>query len=86
MIFRNSGVSSELFGSIYFFISFYLVVKHRLTFVTKTFSIRLKNGLHTLESLIDVGQGISIGPGRFGKKNKRRALNKHRAWKIWKKE
>ena len=40
----------------------------------------------TLESLIDVGQGISIGPGRFGKKNKRRALNKHRAWKIWKKE
>ena len=22
---------------------------------------------HTLESLIDVGQGISVGPGRFGK-------------------
>ena len=33
----------------------------------------------TLESVIDVGQGISIGPGRFGKKNKRRA------WRIWKK-
>ena len=29
----------------------------------------------TLESLIDVGQGISVGPGRFGKNNKRRALN-----------
>ena len=29
----------------------------------------------TLESVIDVGQGISIGPGRFDKKNKRRALN-----------
>ena len=40
----------------------------------------------TLESVIDVGPGISIGPGRFGKKNKRRALNKRRAWKIWKKE
>ena len=37
-------------------------------------------GLCTLESVIDVGQGISVGPGRFGKKNKRRAL------KIWKKE
>jgi hypothetical protein len=40
----------------------------------------------TLESVIDVGQGISIRPGRFGKNNKRRALNKRRAWKIWKKE
>ena len=42
--------------------------------------------LTTLESLIDVGQGISVGPGRFDKKNKSRALNKRRAWKIWKKE
>ena len=42
--------------------------------------------LPTLESVIDVGQGIRVGPGRFGKKNKRRALNKRRAWKIWKKE
>ena len=40
----------------------------------------------TLESVIDVGQGISVGPGRFGKKNKRRALNKRRAWKVRKKE
>ena len=40
----------------------------------------------TLGSLIDVGQGISVGPGRFGKKNKPRALNKCRALKIWKKE
>ena len=39
----------------------------------------------TLESVIDVGQGISVGPGRFVKANKRRALNKSRAWKIWKK-
>ena len=37
----------------------------------------------TLESVIDVGQGISIGPGRFGKNSKRRALNKRRAWKVW---
>ena len=45
-----------------------------------------QNASTTLESVIDVGQGISVGPGRFGKKNKRRALNKRRAWKIWKKE
>ena len=40
----------------------------------------------TLESVIDVGQGISIGPGRFGNKNKHRALNKRRAGKVRKKE
>ena len=34
---------------------------------------------NTLESVIDVGQGISIGPGIFFKKNKRRALNTRRA-------
>ena len=33
----------------------------------------------TLESGIDVGQGITVGPGNFVKKNKGRALNKHRA-------
>ena len=33
----------------------------------------------TLESGIDVGQGITVGPGKFVKKNKRRALNKNRA-------
>ena len=32
---------------------------------------------HTLESGIDVGQGISVGPGKFAKKNKHRALNTH---------
>ena len=32
----------------------------------------------TTESLIDVGQGINVGPGKFVKKNKRRALNKRR--------
>ena len=37
------------------------------------------DGMHTLESRIDVGQGINIGPGIFVKKNKRRVLNKHRA-------
>ena len=31
----------------------------------------------TLASGIDVGQGINIGPGKFGKKNKRRAFNTH---------
>ena len=33
----------------------------------------------TLESGIDVGQGITVGPGKFVKKNKRRVLNKRRA-------
>ena len=31
----------------------------------------------TLASGIDVEQGINVGPGKFGKKNKRRALNTH---------
>ena len=31
----------------------------------------------TLESVIDIGQGISVGHGKFDKKNKRRALNTH---------
>ena len=32
----------------------------------------------TLDSGIDVWQGINVGPGKLGRKNKRRALNKHR--------
>ena len=51
----------------------------------------------TLESVIDVGQGISVGPGRFGKKinvgpwinvgpGKFRKKNNRRAGKIWQKE
>jgi len=35
-----------------------------------------KSILPTLESRIDVGQGINVGPGKFGKKNNRSALNK----------
>ena len=31
----------------------------------------------TLESGIDVGQGINVGPGKFGEKNKYTALNTH---------
>ena len=34
---------------------------------------------NTLESGIDVGQGITVGPGKFVKKNRRRVLNKRRA-------
>ena len=37
----------------------------------------------TLDSGIDVGQGINVGPGKFGKNDKRRALNNSRPWKIW---
>ena len=35
--------------------------------------------VHTLDSGIDVGYGINVGPGKFVKKNKHRALNKRRA-------
>ena len=35
------------------------------------------NSAVTLASGIDVGQGINVGPGKFGKKNIRRALNTH---------
>ena len=33
--------------------------------------------MDTLASGIDVGQEINVGPGKFGTKNKRRALNTH---------
>ena len=33
--------------------------------------------LCTLDSGIDVGQEISVEPGKFGKKNKRRSLNQY---------
>ena len=35
------------------------------------------NVLNTLASGIDVGQGINVGPGKFGKKNRHMALNTH---------
>ena len=38
---------------------------------------RKQRHTYTLESVIEVGQGISVGPGKFDKKNKRRALNTH---------
>ena len=43
------------------------------------FVLLLGNSDATLESGIDVVQGISVGPGKFVKKNKRRALIKRRA-------
>ena len=41
---------------------------------------------NTLESAIDVGQGIKEWPVKCGQKNKHSALNKRRAWKICQKE
>jgi hypothetical protein len=38
----------------------------------------------TLESAIEVGQGIGVGPGKFVKNNKHRALNKRRVSKFTK--
>ena len=40
-------------------------------------NLRIMKYIGTLASRIDVGQGINVGPGKFGKKNKRRALNTH---------
>ena len=45
---------------------------------TSVLTYFVKNSI-TLESEIDVGQGINVGPGNFSKNNKRRALNKRRA-------
>ena len=39
--------------------------------------------LRTKEFGIDIGQGINVGPGNFEKKNKHKALNKRRTWRIW---
>ena len=41
------------------------------------FLIRLIKSICTLASQINVGQGMNVGPGEFGKKNKHRALNTH---------
>ena len=38
--------------------------------------------LPTLDSGLDVGQKINVGPGKFGNKNKCRALNNFRASKL----
>ena len=43
------------------------------------YNIGLYNNTLDLESGIDVGQGITVGLGKFVKKNKRRAFNKCRA-------
>ena len=42
-------------------------------------TLEIKQNIGTLESGIDVGQGITVGPGKIMKKNKHRALNKRRA-------
>ena len=58
------------------------LVKNGLTFSVQIIPISTKVimlQLSTLESGIDVGQEITIGPGKFFKKNKHRALNKRRA-------
>ena len=45
--------------------------------------VEAKCSVFTLDSGIDVGQKKIVEPEKFGKKNKCRALNKRRAWKIW---
>ena len=64
--------------------SYYLVARQRVRNLFKLYFQLNYNGGHaigscfvTLESGIDIGQGINVGPGKLGKKNKRRALNTH---------
>ena len=52
----------------------YLSRKNLLSEITKKIlPFRFVKVLHTLESVIDVGQGISVWHGKFRKKNNRRA-------------
>ena len=44
-------------------------------------NMEMERRKYTLESGIDIGHGINVGPGKFYKNNKLRALNKCRAWK-----
>ena len=53
-----------------------LVFFRHLNRFVENWSVKIRARSITLESLIDVGQGISVGPGKFAKNNKRRALNK----------
>ena len=48
------------------------------------YNLHLVYFLLPLSSRIDVGQGINVRHGKFGKKNKHRALNTHVLWsKQW---
>ena len=59
------------------------VDRHNHRTIVRFIDYLFKGGrLHTLESGIDVGQGINVGPGIFVKKNKRRVLTKPRE-NIW---
>ena len=60
----------------------YVLLKFRIG-CNLSFSVGLWCHGFTLESVIDVGQEINVGPGKYVKKNKRRALNKHRARTKW---
>ena len=57
--------------------SFIKTEKRQYTYHIRYIFVQRLESRFTLESVIDVGQGISVGPGKFDKKNKRRALNTH---------
>ena len=65
-----------------FFWVFYVKTLHIEPFNYAIKSVCFYEQLSTLESGIDVGQGINVGHGKFDKKNKHRALNKRRASKF----
>ena len=57
----------HIFGRFLWILLTWTLFKAVLTQLTKDQS--------TLDSEIDVGQGINFGPGKYGKMNKGRALN-----------
>ena len=77
---RNFNVGSPYIDHVF---ALYKIEKKQTLFVYRHSSIYAGNvgtqKMRTLESGIDVGQGITLGPGKFVKKNKHRALNKRRA-------
>ena len=60
------------------FLTLHIISLTKIHLLIRCFLTFLSCGT-TLESGIDVGQEITVGPGKFVKKNKHRALNKRRA-------
>jgi hypothetical protein len=69
--------SNQFFRNLWIKPQIYIYKNQNKLFLIKTETDLNFQVFSTLESVIDVGQGISEGPGKFDKKNKRRALNTH---------
>ena len=77
--YEQTKVNTVMLHKLSFLINFHSNYRMAIQF-SYTTKFQKADKLLAIEYSKDVGQGISVGPGRFGKKNKLRA------WKIWKKE